>query len=258
MADSGFVIATSNPPQLVRYSESGAQVGEPIDLMGEPVAVTRTPGHILVATRGRDGVMVFETKRLRLADSVILDPTTVVPPYRSVNAPRRSGDIQSVAVYNSGLWVTTGDRDGELTVLRYRQNEGKWDVPTFTADTADLARRRMVFGCAGSTAISGACAPAASHRSSTISSAFVAIDRFDGKDRRSYGAPRRRLGATQEPAAAGRATTSSGRSTPTHRRSARAHRGRSHPTGRRGRPRTICSSATRQRHRRAEHDGSTT
>ena len=184
MADSGFVIATSNPPQLVRFSESGIQVGEPVDLMGEPVALARTPGHILVATRGRDGVMVFETKRLRLADSVILDPTTVVPPYRSVDPPRRSGDIQSVTAYgNLDLWVTTGDRDGEPTVLRYRHYDSKWEVPTFTANTAGFGaeangvRLRRINDDLWGVRARG--------DTSVLYHflGFIRIDRFDGKDR---------------------------------------------------------------------------
>lgn len=184
MADSGFVIATSNPPQLVRFSESGVQIGEPIDLMGEPVAVTRTPGHILIATRGRDGVMVFETKRLRLADSVMLDPTTVEPPYRFVDPPRRSADIQSVAAYSNGdLWVTTGDRDGEPTVLRYRQYDSKWQVATFTADTAGFGpeangvRLRQINGDLWGVRARGV--PSAVYHFL----GFIRIDRLDGKDR---------------------------------------------------------------------------
>ena len=184
MADSGFVIATSNPPQLVRFSESGTQIGEPIDLMGEPVDVTRTAGHLLVATRGRDGVMVFETKRLRLADSVILDPTTVEPPYRFVDPPRRSGDIQSVAAYSNGdLWVTTGDRDGEPTVLRYRQYDSKWQVATFTADTAGFGpeangvRLRRINDDLWGVRARGE--PSAVYHFL----GFIRIDRFDGRDR---------------------------------------------------------------------------
>ena len=184
MADSGFVIATTNPPQLVRFSESGVQIGEPVDLMGDPVAVTRTPGHIVVATRGRDGVMVFDSKRLRFADSVILDPTTVEPPYRFVNPPRRSGDIQSVTVYGNGdLWVTTGDRDGEPTVLRYRQSDSKWQVPTFSADTAGFGpeangvRLRQINGDLWGVRARGE--PSAVYHFL----GFIRIDRFDGKDR---------------------------------------------------------------------------
>jgi TIR domain-containing protein len=184
MADSGFVIATSNPPQLVRFSESGVQIGEPVDLMGDPVAVTRTPGRIVVATRGRDGVMVFDSKRLRLADSVELDPTTVKPPYRFVNPPRRSGDIQSVAAYDNGdLWVTTGDRDGEPTVLRYRNYDSTWEVATFTADTAGFGteangvRLRRINGDLWGVRARG--------DTSTVYHflGFIRIDRFDGKDR---------------------------------------------------------------------------
>lgn len=184
MTDSGFVIAASNPPQLLHFSESGAQIGEPIDLMGDPVAVTRTAGRILVATRGRDGVMAFDSKRLRLADSVLLDPTTVKPPYRFVNPPRRSGDIQSVAAYDNGdLWVTTGDRDGEPTVLRYRNYDGTWEVATFTADTAGFGpaangvRLRRINGDLWGVRARG--------DTSTVYHflGFIRIDHFDGKDR---------------------------------------------------------------------------
>jgi hypothetical protein len=184
MTDSGFVIATSNPPQLVQFSESGVQVGEPIDLMGEPVAVTRTPGRILVATRGRDGVMRFDSKRLRLVDSVMLDPTTVKPAYRFVNPPRRSGDIQSVATYGNGdLWVTTGDRDGEPTVLRYRNYDSTWEVATFSADTAGFGadangvRLRRINGDLWGVRARGDTS-AVYHFLG-----FIRIDRFDGTDR---------------------------------------------------------------------------
>lgn len=184
MADSGFVIATSNPPQLVRFSEGGVQIGEPIDLMGDPVAVSRTAGRIVVATRGRDGVMVFDAKRLRLADSVMLDPTTVKPPYHFANPPRRSGDIQSVAAYDNGdLWVTTGDRDGEPTVLRYRNYDSAWEVATFTADTAGFGaeangvRLRRVNGDLWGVRARGDTS-AVYHFLG-----FIRIDRFDGKDR---------------------------------------------------------------------------
>src|SRR5262249_31190084 len=75
LIDSGFVVATSNPGQLIRFSESGVQIGDPVDLMGEPVALTRTPQHLLVATRARDGIVVLEAKKLRVVDSTLLDPT---------------------------------------------------------------------------------------------------------------------------------------------------------------------------------------
>jgi hypothetical protein len=184
MADSGFVIATSNPPQLVHFSESGVQIGEPIDLMGDPIAVTRTSRRILVATRGPDGVMVFDSKRLRLADSVMLDPTTVKPPYRFVNPPRRSGDIQSVVAYDNGdLWVTTGNRDGEPTVLRYRNYDSTWEVATFTADTAGFGAE------ANGVRLRGINGDLWGVRARGDTSAvyhflgFIRIDRFDGKDR---------------------------------------------------------------------------
>src|SRR5689334_283510 len=59
LLDSGFVVATANPNQLVRFSDAGVQMGEPVDLMGDPVSMTRTPGSVIVVTRGRDGLMVF-------------------------------------------------------------------------------------------------------------------------------------------------------------------------------------------------------
>src|SRR4029079_19389625 len=137
LVDSGFVSDASHPTQLVHFSETGVQIGEPIDLMGDPVSLTRTPQHLLVVTRARDGVMIFEAKKLRMFDSTLLDPSLAQRPYRSVDPPRRSGDIQSVAVGSHGdLWVTTGDRDGIPTVLRFRNLDKQWDVPTFSVDTA--------------------------------------------------------------------------------------------------------------------------
>jgi hypothetical protein len=136
MDDSGFVIATANPAQLVRYSARGVPIGEPVELMGEPVSVRRTPTQILVATRARDGIMVFDAKKLRMVDSIALDPGLVRQPHGFANPPRRSGDIQSVALRGGDPWVTTGDRDGEPTMLRFRTGERRWEVATFVVDTA--------------------------------------------------------------------------------------------------------------------------
>ena len=183
-ADSGFAIATSNPPRLVRFSELGVPIGEPVDLMGEPVSMTRTARNIVVVTRATDGLMVFEAKKLRLVDSTILDPGRVEPPFRFVNPPRRSGDIQSVAVGKLGdLWVTTGDRDGEPTVLRFRQGDKTWSVATFTADTAGFGpdakgvRLKDVNGDIWGVRARGE--PSALYHFL----GFIRIDRFDGKDR---------------------------------------------------------------------------
>lgn len=142
MVDSGFVIATANPAQLLRFSERGKQVGLPIDIMGDPVALERTPAQLMIVTRAPDGVMVFDAKKLRVVDSTLLDPTLVRKPYGIADPPRRSGDIQSVAAGRGGLWVTTGDRDGEPTVLRFRLDR-VWDVPTFTVDSAGFGRDAM-------------------------------------------------------------------------------------------------------------------
>jgi hypothetical protein len=183
LADSGFAIATANPPQLVRFSESGAQIGDAIDLVGEPVFVTRTPKHVLVVTRGRDALMVFEAAKLRIVDSTLFDPSLVKAPYRSTTRTRWAGDIQSVAVGPRGdLWVTTGNRDGEAGVLRYRPADASWDVPTFAADTsgfgpdANGVRLRDIRG-----ELWGA--RARGNPSSLYHfNGFVRIDRFDGKD----------------------------------------------------------------------------
>jgi hypothetical protein len=110
--------------------------------MGEPVALERTPASLMVVTRAPDGVWVFDAKKLRVVDSTLLDPTLVRNPYGIANPPRRSGDIQSVAA-RGGLWVTTGDWDGEPTVLRFRPDERVWDVPTFTIDSAGFGRDAM-------------------------------------------------------------------------------------------------------------------
>ena len=182
--DSGFAIAASNPPRLVRFSERGVPIGEPIDLMGDPVSMTRMPRHVIVVTRATDGVMVFEAPKLRLVDSTILDPTRVEPAYRFANPPRRSGDIESVAVGKLGdLWVTTGDRDGEPTVLRWRRGDRTWSVATFTADTAGFGRDAMgvrlreINGDIWGARMRGE--PSALYHFL----GFMRIDRFDGKDR---------------------------------------------------------------------------
>ena len=183
LIDSGFVVAAANPAQLLRFSERGVQIGDAIDLMGEPVSLTRTPLHLLVVTRARDGIMEFEAKKLRVSDSTLLDPALVQPPYRSVDPPRRSGDIQSVAVGSHGdLWVTTGDRDGTPTVLRFRNLDKKWDVPTFSVDTAGFGtdangvRLRDLRGEMWGVRRRGV--------PSTLYHfvGFIRIDRFEGKD----------------------------------------------------------------------------
>ena len=181
--DSGFAIALANPPRLVRFSDRGAQIGEPAELMGDPVALTRTPGYILVVTRGRDGIMVLDAKTLRAADSTIFDPASVEPASRSGTSPRLSGDIQSVVVGNrSDLWMTTGDRDGEPTVLRFRGLDRKWQVATFTVDTAGFGRDaigvrlRAVGGDIYGVRMRGDTS-ALYHFVG-----FIRIDRFDGKD----------------------------------------------------------------------------
>ena len=137
LLDSGFIVATSNPPQLLRFTESGVPFGDAVDLMGDPVWMSRTPAQVLVVTRARDGVMVFDLKKLHVTDSSIVDPSRIKPVYRFENPPRRSGDLQSAAVGPRGeLWMTTGDRDGEPTVVRYHPSDETWDIPTFSVDTA--------------------------------------------------------------------------------------------------------------------------
>ena len=182
LGDSGFVVAAANPPRLVRFTEAGVQFGESIELMGEPVAITRTPGHLIVVTRGRDGLAIFDSKRVRLVDSTILEPASVRPVYRFVNPPRRSGDIQSVAIFRGDPWVTTGDRDGEPTVLRYRVGASQWEVATWVVDTAGFGpeatgvRLRDIKGALWGARTSGL--PSVLYHMVD----FVRIDRFDGKD----------------------------------------------------------------------------
>lgn len=142
LVDSGFVIAATDPPRLVQFTDGGAQVGTPLELMGEPVSVTRTPSHLLVVTRGRDGIMMIDAKRLHVVDSALLDPSAVESPRYVTNPPRPSGDIESVQPHRLGLWMTTGDRDGEPTMLRYRADK-RWDVVTWTVDTAGFGRDAM-------------------------------------------------------------------------------------------------------------------
>ena len=182
-ADSGFALALVNPPRLVRFSDRGAQIGEAVGLMGYPVAMVRNHNAIIVATRARDGVMVLDSKTLAVADSMVLDASLVQPPYRFVNPPRRSGDLQSVAVGRRyDLWMTTGDRDGEPTVLRFRGLDRTWEVATFTVDTAGFGpdangvRLRDVAGEIYGVRMRGDTS-ALYHLVG-----FIRIDRFDGKD----------------------------------------------------------------------------
>ena len=182
MADSGFVVATSAPPRLIRYTENGAQLGEPVDLMGEPVSLTRTPSQILAVTRTPDGVMVIDAKRFNVTDSVLLDPSTIKPPNDVKNPSKWSGDIHFAVVGRYGLWVTTGDRDGEPSVLRYRGPEGRWDVVSWMLDTAGFGpdakgvRLRLVGDQLWGTSTNGV-----PSRLYHLVDPFVRIDRFDGR-----------------------------------------------------------------------------
>jgi hypothetical protein len=131
MADGGFLVATAAPSQLLRYSAAGARVGEPVPLKGEPVLATPSATQILLVTRAPDGVTVLDWSNLRLIDSVWLDPAKIIRPQGLATATRLSGDIQSAAIRDNTLWVTTGERDGEPAILRFRL-ERKWDVPTWS------------------------------------------------------------------------------------------------------------------------------
>ena len=181
-ADSGFAIATSAPPRLIRYAETGVQVGEPVDLMGEPVSLAKAANRILVITRSPDGVMVIDAKRFNVTDSVLLDPSTIKPPHDLKTAPKWSGDIQSAVVGRYGLWVTTGDRDGEPSVLRYRSPEGRWEVVSWMLDTAGFGpdakgvRLRAI-----GDQLWGASTNGVPARLYHLVDPFVRIDRFDGR-----------------------------------------------------------------------------
>jgi hypothetical protein len=133
MADSGFVVATSQPSQLLRFSPNGERVGEPIALRGEPVNAERTRSQILLITKAPDGVTVLDWKDLRVIDTAWLDPAQIKPPYMLPERPRLSADIQTATVYRNAVWVVTGDRDGEPAVLRFHGDERKWDVPGWAA-----------------------------------------------------------------------------------------------------------------------------
>lgn len=183
LVDSGFVVATANPNQLVRFSDAGVQKGEPVDLMGDPVSMTRTPRSLIVVTRGRDGVMLLDAKKLRVTDSTIIDPSLVEPAYHVPNAPKRSGDLQFAAVGMRGdIYVTTGDRDGEPTILRWQSYGHRWSVLTFAVDSAGFGadangvRLRDVYGDLWGVRTRGE--PSALYHMV----GFVRVDRFDGKD----------------------------------------------------------------------------
>ena len=137
MADGGFVVAAATPSQLVRFAPTGAQVGEPIAMPGEPVSVARTPTQIMIVTRAPDGVTVLDWNDLRVIDTVTLDPARVKPPFGGTTTlPRLSGDIQAIAVAGPRipfLWAVTGERDGEPAVLRFRAPPREWEVPSWSA-----------------------------------------------------------------------------------------------------------------------------
>jgi hypothetical protein len=184
LVDSGFVVAVTGPPRLFEFTESGTQVGRAIDLMGEPVAITRTPSHFLIVTRGRDGVVVIDAKRPRVVDSTLLDPSSVAPPPFGTTTSRASGDIESVQPHRLGLWMTTGDRDGEPTMLRYRFDK-RWEVVSWTVDSAGFGReamgvrlRRVGNQLWGVRARGN---PAALYH---FVDPMIRIDRFDGRERR--------------------------------------------------------------------------
>ena len=131
--DSGFVLAVAAPSQLIRFTPNGIRVGQPIALMGEPTSALRSRTQILVVTRAMDGITAFDATDLRVIDTVSLDPARVGKPTGGSALPRPSGDIRSVAIGRGNVWVVTGDRDGEPTLLRYRMADRGWDIPSWAA-----------------------------------------------------------------------------------------------------------------------------
>ena len=182
--DGGFVVAAASPAQLIRFSPAGARVGEPLPLKGDPVSATRSATQILVITRTPDGVTVFDGNDLHLVDTAWLDPATIRRTDSVSTSMRLSGDIQSVAIRNGMLWVTTGERDGEPAVLRFLP-ERRWDVPTwmlkaqgFTGgDVRGLQLRRVDTELWG---VSAATTPSSLYHLV----GFIRIDEFDGHDLR--------------------------------------------------------------------------
>jgi hypothetical protein len=183
MLDSGFIVSLTKPAQLQRFTEDGVPTGDPVDLPGDPVWMSRTPAQVLVVTRARDGILVLDAKKLRVSDSALVDPARIKPIYRSQNPPTRSADLQSAAVGPRGeLWMTTSDRDGEPTIIRYHSADQTWDIPTFSADTAGFGPeangvtlhdlRGMLWG------VRARGYPSAIYHLVT----FTRIDRFYGKD----------------------------------------------------------------------------
>jgi hypothetical protein len=137
--DGGFVVAATAPNELLRYSTDGAPVGAPVALMGDPVFASRTPTQTIIVTRAPDGVTVLNRKDQRIVDTFRLNPATFVPLPKEVRLSKPSSDIQSVAVGSRGmLWAVTGERDGDAAVLRFRQEERRWEVPTWALRTDGL------------------------------------------------------------------------------------------------------------------------
>jgi hypothetical protein len=125
------VAVLANPPALWTFARRPQRwTTDSMPLFGDPVAVV-TPNasqELIVATRTPDVIEVLGPDH---ADSIPVDPKKFVRPAGMPSATRLSGDIKSVARGKDGLWIVTGERDGDPSVLRFRQPQRQWVIATW-------------------------------------------------------------------------------------------------------------------------------
>ncbi|HKG94048.1 MAG TPA: toll/interleukin-1 receptor domain-containing protein [Gemmatimonadaceae bacterium] len=175
----GYAVVAAAPGELLRFTDAGERVGEAAPLAGDPVAVARTPEHILVATRAPDGVLVIEAASGRVVDTVPLDAALIDGD--TVGAARASRDIRSVAAAGGTIWVSTGTRDGAPRLLRLRQPGRRWVVPTWTVppEPGFDARALRLRGVAGQLwAVAADETPSSLYRVE----GNIRVDAFHGRD----------------------------------------------------------------------------
>ncbi|HEV7993148.1 MAG TPA: toll/interleukin-1 receptor domain-containing protein [Gemmatimonadaceae bacterium] len=183
-ADGGVIVAVTSPNQVVHVGADGRPTGVPVALMGEPVFATRTGTHTLLVTRAPDGVTVLDWRDQSVYDTVRLDASRIAPLPTGAQPATLSSDIQSVAVGSRGmLWVSTREHDGAAAILRFRQDERRWEAPTWS-----LREQGLVGGDARDLLLrpnrSDLWAVSAYDRPSSLYHmvGFIRIDAFHGRD----------------------------------------------------------------------------
>ena len=125
------VALLTNPPTLWAFAKRPQRwTTDSMTLFGDPVvAVTASAAQeLIVATRTPD---LIEVMGPDYRDSIPVDPKKFVRPVGMLSTTRLSGDVKSVARSKEGLWIVTGERDGDPTVLHFRQPKRQWVVATW-------------------------------------------------------------------------------------------------------------------------------